>query len=92
MGIFIIYIGIIKPQSHFDHTNFKVSLFIKIINFNKIKKMAHVAILIIFHVNVITCQNFNLPHIYHICAKKNSFFEMKIFKLITWYPNMVQNM
>jgi hypothetical protein len=54
--------------------------------------MAHVAILIIFHVNVITCQNFNLPHIYHICVKKNSFFEMKIFKLITWYPNMVQNM
>jgi hypothetical protein len=54
--------------------------------------MAHVAILIIFHVNVITCQIFNLPHIYHICVKKNSFFEMKIFKLITWYPNMVQNM
>jgi hypothetical protein len=36
MGIFIVYIGVIKPFSHFDHTNFKVSLFTKIINFNRI--------------------------------------------------------
>jgi nicotinic acid mononucleotide adenylyltransferase len=41
--------------------------------------------LVIFYVDVIFCQNFNLPHIYHI-----SIFEMKIYKLITWYPNMVQ--
>jgi hypothetical protein len=45
---------------------------------------------VIFHVNVITCQNFNLPHIYHIFAGKKSYFEMKKFKLVTWYPNMVQ--
>jgi hypothetical protein len=38
MNIFIIYIGIIGPQFHFDCTNFKVSLVIKIINFNEIKK------------------------------------------------------
>ncbi len=38
MGIFIIYIGIIKSLFRFDCTNFKVSLVIKIINFIKIKK------------------------------------------------------
>jgi hypothetical protein len=54
--------------------------------------MAPLAMLVIFHVNVITCQNFNLPHIYHVFVEKNSCFEMKIFKLVTWYPNMVQNM
>jgi hypothetical protein len=31
MSIFIIYIGIIGPQSHFDNTNFRTSLVIKII-------------------------------------------------------------
>ncbi len=46
--------------------------------------------LVIFHVNVITYQNFNLSHIYHIFAGKTSFFAMKILKLITWYPNKVQ--
>jgi hypothetical protein len=28
--------------------------------------MAYLAIFVIFCVDVITCQNFNLPHIYHI--------------------------
>ncbi len=46
--------------------------------------------LVIFHLNVIICKNFNLPHIYHIFVGKKSFFEMKLFKLVTWYPNMVQ--
>ncbi len=36
MGIFIVYIGIIKPLSHFDCINFKDSLVLKIINFNEI--------------------------------------------------------
>jgi len=54
--------------------------------------MAHLIMLVIFYVDVISCQNFNLSHIYHIFAKKNSFFEIKIFKLITWYPNMINNM
>ncbi len=36
MGIFIIYIGIIKPLPHFDSTNIKGSLVIKIINLNEI--------------------------------------------------------
>jgi hypothetical protein len=39
-SIFIIHIGIIGPLFHFDYTNFKVSLVIKIINFNEIKKIA----------------------------------------------------
>jgi hypothetical protein len=73
MGIFIVYIGIIRPLSRFDYTNFKVSLVIRIINFHAIKKMAHVVILIIFHVNVIICQIFNLPHIYHIFVEKTHF-------------------
>jgi len=41
--------------------------------------------LVIFHVNMITCQIFNLPHIYCIFVEKNHFL-----KLITWYPNMIQ--
>ncbi len=73
MNIFIVYIGIIRPYSCFDCTNFRVSLVIKIINFNEIKKMAHLAMFVIIYVNVITCQNFNLPHIYHIIAKKIHF-------------------
>jgi hypothetical protein len=36
MGIFIVYIGIIGSLSHFDYINFKASLVIKIIDFNKI--------------------------------------------------------
>jgi hypothetical protein len=60
MNIFII--GLIRPLFCFDCTNFKASLVIKIINFNEIKKMPHLAMLVIFHVNVIICQNFNLPH------------------------------
>jgi hypothetical protein len=75
MGIFIIHIGIIRPLFRFDYTNFKVSLVIKIINFHAIKKMAHVAMLIIFHVNVITCQIFNLPHIYRIFVEKTHFLK-----------------
>jgi hypothetical protein len=55
--------------SHFDYTNFRASLVIEIINFDGIKYMAHLAMLVIFHVNVIICQNFSLPHIYHILAK-----------------------
>ncbi len=68
--MFIIYIGIIRSLSCFDFTNVKVSLIIKMINFNGIKNMAHLAMLVIFHVNVITCEIFNLPHIYYIFAKK----------------------
>jgi hypothetical protein len=63
MGIFIVYIGIIGPSSHFNYTNFKVSLVIKEINLSGIFKMTHLAMLVNFHVNVVTCQNFNLPHL-----------------------------
>jgi hypothetical protein len=54
ISMFIIYIGIIGSLSCFDFTNVKVSLIIKIINFIGIKNMAHLAMLVIFHVNVIT--------------------------------------
>jgi hypothetical protein len=70
MNIFILYIDIIGPLSCFDYTNFKVSLVIKIINFNEISKMAHLVMIVILHVNVITCEIFNLPHIYHIFVEK----------------------
>jgi hypothetical protein len=89
MNIFIIYIGIIRPLFRFDHSNFKASLVIKIIYFNEIGKMAHLAMLVIIHVNMIICQNFNLPHTYCIFVGKAYFFEMKTFKLVTWYPNMI---
>jgi len=89
MSTFIIYIGITMPLSRLDYINFMGSLVIKLINFNGISNMAYLVMLVIFHMNMITCQNFKLPHIYPIFAEKNSFFEMKIFKLITWYPNMI---
>jgi len=69
MGIFVIYIGIIRPLSCFDCKNFKVSLVIKIVKFNRIKNMAHLVTLV-FHVNMITCQNLNLRHFYYIFVKK----------------------
>jgi hypothetical protein len=92
MGIFIVCISIIRPMSRFVYTNFIISLVIKIFNFNGILNMVHLAMLVIFHVNIITYQNFNLPQNYCIFARKKSFFEMKNFKLITWYPNKVQIM
>jgi hypothetical protein len=39
--------------------------------------MAHLAMLFIFHVNVITCQNFNLAQIYYIFAEKIHFLKWK---------------
>jgi hypothetical protein len=91
MSIFIVHIGIIMPLFHFDHINFKVSSVIKIINFNEIKKMAHLVKLVIFHVNVITCEIFNLPPIYCIFARKTHFLRWKISNnLVTWYPNYVK--
>jgi len=50
--------------------------------------MAHLAMFVILYVDVISYQYFNLPHIYCIFVQKISFIEMKIYKLITWYPNM----
>jgi hypothetical protein len=76
------------PLFHFNCINFKVSL-IKIINFNVIKNMAHLVMLVIFHAIVIICQNFNLPHIYRIFVKKISFLRWKFSNLSqgiqTWF-------
>jgi hypothetical protein len=80
-GKFIIYIGIIGPVSCFDCINFKVSLVIKIIKFIGIKNMVPLVMFVIFHVNVITCQIFNLPHIYHIFVEK----------IIFWNENFLIN-
>jgi len=41
--------------------------------------MDYLAMLIIFYVDVITCQIFNLPHIYHIFAKKTYFLKWIFF-------------
>ncbi len=73
MNIFIIYIGIIGPQSCFDCTDIKASLVIKIININEIKKMAHLSMLVISYVDVNFCQIFNLSHIYCIFVEKTHF-------------------
>jgi hypothetical protein len=75
MNIFIIYIGIIGPHSCFDCIDFTTSLVIKIINFNKFLKMSHLALLVIFYEDVISCQNFNLLHIYHTFVEKTHFLK-----------------
>jgi len=77
ISIFIIYISIIRAWFHFDYTNFRASLVIKIINFSEFLKMAHRGMFFIFYVDVIFCQNFNLPHIYHIFAQKTHFLKWK---------------
>jgi hypothetical protein len=71
MDIFTVYIDIIGSLFHFDCINLKFSLIIKIINFNEIKNMAHLVMIVIFFcVHVIICQNFNLSNIYHIFILK----------------------
>jgi len=70
MSIFIIYIDIIWPRSHFDCTSFKASLTIIILNYNENLKMTQLTMFVIFYVDVITCQIFNLLHIYCNFAKK----------------------
>jgi hypothetical protein len=75
MGLFIMYIGIIWALSYFDYFNFKSSLIIKIINFNEIKNMVHLTMLVIFYVNVIICQIFNFLHIYCIFVEKPHFLK-----------------
>jgi hypothetical protein len=47
--------------------------------------MAYLTMLVIFHVNIITCQIFNLPHIYYKFVEIFYFLGMKILKLVTWY-------
>jgi hypothetical protein len=75
MNIFIIDIGIIGPKSCFDYINFRTSLVIKNNQFEWNKKNGPSSFLVIFYVNVITCQNFNLSHIYCIFAEKIHFLK-----------------
>jgi hypothetical protein len=54
--------------------------------------MAHLAKLVIFHVNVNTCQNFNLPHMFIAFLLKKLIFWDEKFQINKWYPNMIQTM
>jgi hypothetical protein len=74
-----------------DYINIKVSLVIKMNIFHRILNKAILAMLVTFHVNVIVCQNFNLPHTYCVFFK-NFFNEMKAFTFFTWLTNMFQTM
>jgi len=40
--------------------------------------MAHLIMLVIFYVDVISCQNFNLPHIYQSLLKKTHFLKWNL--------------
>ncbi len=88
--IYTIYIGIIESLFHFTYTNFEALLVINVINFKRILKWP--SSLYAFHLQC-ECDyllDFQFTtHLSYLCWK-NSFFEMKIFKLVTWYPNMVQ--
>jgi hypothetical protein len=39
------------------------------------KKMAHLVMFVIFYVDMISCQNLNLAHIYRIFVQKTHFLE-----------------
>ncbi len=67
MSIFIIYIGIIGLQFRFDYTNFKASLVIKIINFNEIKRMAHLAMLAFLYGCDFLSKFQYTTHLLHLC-------------------------
>jgi hypothetical protein len=60
-------------------------LVIKIINFNENFKMAHLAMFVIFYVNVITCQIFNLPHTYCIFVEKKIQINCMVSKHGSYY-------
>jgi hypothetical protein len=51
--------------------------------------MSHLAMLVIFYVDVISCQDFNLPHIYHIFVLKTHFLRWKFTNyshgIQTWF-------
>jgi hypothetical protein len=44
----------------------------------KLKKMAHLAMFVIYYVDMIFHRNFNLSHIYHIFVQKTHFLRWKI--------------
>ncbi len=90
MCIFILCVSLIGPLSHFDYINFKCSIITRMI-------------LVKFKIwPIYSCLSFSMwmssfvkTSIYHafiVSLLKNSFFDMKIFKLVIWYPNMIQTM
>jgi hypothetical protein len=52
--------------------------------------MIHLTLYVIFHLKVIFCQIFSLPHSYGHCLKK-PIRDMIIIKLFTWYTNLFQS-
>jgi hypothetical protein len=84
MCTFIIYIGIIQPKFRFDYINFKTSLVIKIINFNENLEISHPTMLVIF-LWMWFLVKISIYHTFITSLLKNSFFEMKIYKLVTWF-------
>jgi hypothetical protein len=76
MSTFIIYIGIIGPQFHFDCINFKASLIIKIINFNEKNGTSSYVCHLLCGYDFLSKFEFS-THLSHLCSK-NSFFGMKI--------------
>jgi hypothetical protein len=90
MNIFMVYMGIIGPMlSHFDCTNFKVLLVIKIINFNENFKNSpfSYACHLPCDYDYLSKKIIHLTFIASLMKKFN--FEIKNFKVVTWYPNMV---
>jgi hypothetical protein len=55
----------------------------------KIKKMAHLTYLVIFHLKMIDYQKFNLQHTYGHDLEITPIFDMIIMKLFTWLPNLI---
>jgi hypothetical protein len=72
---------IIRPGFCFKLHYFLFELFNFFLFEMEFLKMAHFIFLAMFHLKMILCQNFNLPHTYgHYFEKKNSF-------LIWWLSN-----
>jgi hypothetical protein len=52
--------------------------------------MDHLVMFVIFHVHVITYQNFNYHTFITFLLKKFIFWNENVFKLMTWYSNMIK--
>ncbi len=54
-------------------------------------KMAHFTFLFTFHLKVIVCQNFNLPHTCSHWFEKKTICDMIIIKPFMWFTNLFQS-
>jgi len=75
MSIYIMYINITWPLSRFDCTRFKVSLLIKLIDFNEFFKKFHPNMFCHLPCECDYLSNFQFTtHLSHICLKKHIFW------------------